>query len=83
MHSHVRSFATLWTVAQQAPQSMGFSGKNTGMGYHALLQEIFLVQGSNLHLLCLLPCRQILYWLSHWASSNVDVDSIKLIGCSE
>ena len=26
-------------------------GKNTGVGYHDLLQEIFLTQGSNLHLL--------------------------------
>ena len=26
-------------------------GKNTGVGYHALLQGIFPIQGSNLHLL--------------------------------
>ena len=32
----------------------------------ALLQGIFPTQGSNLHLLCLLLCRQILYPLSHW-----------------
>ena len=25
-------------------------GKNTGVGYHFFLQEIFLTQGSNLHL---------------------------------
>ena len=30
-----------------------------------LLQGIFLTQGSNSHLLCLLHCRQILYPLSH------------------
>ena len=30
------------------------SGKNTGVGCHALRQGIFLTQGSNLHLLCLL-----------------------------
>ena len=30
------------------------SGKNTGGGCHALLQEIFLTQGSNICLLCLL-----------------------------
>ena len=28
--------------------------KNTGVGCHALLQGIFLTQGSNQHLLCLL-----------------------------
>ena len=31
------------------------SGKNTGMGRHALLQGIFLTQGSNPHLFGLLP----------------------------
>ena len=37
-------------------------GKNTGVGYHALLQGIFPTQGSNPGL----PhCRQILYHLSH------------------
>ena len=29
---------------------------------------IFLTQGSYLHLLCLLYCRQILYLLSNWGS---------------
>ena len=38
--------------------SWDFPGKNTGLGCHFLLQEIFLIQGSNLHLL---RCRQILY----------------------
>ena len=31
-----------------------FVGKNTGVGCHLLLQGIFLIQGSNSHLLCLL-----------------------------
>ena len=39
--SHVRLFATPWTVAGQAPLSMGFSRKNSGMGCHALLQGNF------------------------------------------
>ena len=30
-------------------------GRNTGVGCHALPPGIFLTQGSNLHLLCLLP----------------------------
>ena len=34
--SCVQLFATLWTVACQAPLSMGFSDKNTAMDYHAL-----------------------------------------------
>ena len=37
-------------------------GKNTGVGCHALLQGIFLTQGSNPGLL---HCRWILYCLSH------------------
>ena len=39
-----------------------FPGKNTGVGRHFLLQEIFLTQGLNPGL----PhCRQMLYHLSH------------------
>ena len=37
-------------------------GNNNGMGCHSLLQEVFLTQGSNPHLL---PCREI---LRHWAT---------------
>ena len=38
------------------------TGKNTGVGCHALLQGIFLTQGSNRGF----PhCRQIIYCLSH------------------
>ena len=51
--SHVRLFVTLWAVAHQALLSMGFSGKNAGVGCHALLQEI-PTQGSDLCLLNLL-----------------------------
>ena len=40
-----------WTVALQAPLSMGFSSKNTGVGCHFLLQGIFLTQGLKLCLL--------------------------------
>ena len=32
---------TPWTVARQAPLSMGFLGQNTGMGHRALFQGIF------------------------------------------
>ena len=39
-----------------------FSGNNTEVGCHSLLQRIFLTQGSNPHLL---DRRQILYHLSH------------------
>ena len=42
--SCVRLFASPWTVAYQAPLSMGFSSKSTGVGCHFLLQGIFLTQ---------------------------------------
>ena len=35
--SRVRLLATLWNAAYQAPPSMGFSGKSTGVGCHCLL----------------------------------------------
>ena len=66
--SHV--FETLWIVARRAPLAIGFPGKNTGVGCHFLLQGIFLTQGSNQLLLCLL------YWqvdslpLSHLGRHN-------------
>ena len=37
-----------------------------GVGCHFLHQGIFLTQGSNLLLLCLLHCRRILDHLNHW-----------------
>ena len=48
-----KSFATLWTVVRQAPLPARllcpwhFPGKNTGVGCHCLLQEIFWTQRSN------------------------------------
>ena len=43
----------LWPARLLCPWN--FSGKNTGAGSHFLLQEAFLTQRSNLHLLQLLP----------------------------
>ena len=45
------TLATTWTLACQAPLSLGFSGKNAGMDCHFLLQGIFLTQGLNPSLL--------------------------------
>ena len=38
--SRVWLLATPWTAAHQAPPSMGFSSKNTGVGCHCLLRNI-------------------------------------------
>ena len=51
---HVQLFATLWAVAHQASLSMGFSRQEYWVGFHAFLHGIFLTQGSNPCLLCLL-----------------------------
>ena len=48
---------------QANPCPRDYSGKNTGVDWHFLLQAIFLTQGLNLHLL----------WLLHW-----QVDSLPL-----
>ena len=45
---------TPWTVACQAPRPWDFPAKNTAVGYHFILQGIFLTQGLHPHLLCLL-----------------------------
>ena len=57
------TFVIPWTVAWQAPLSMGFPmDKNTGMDCHSLLQGIFSTQRWNSRLL---HSRQILY---RWAT---------------
>ena len=50
----VRFFATLCTIACQAPLSMRFCRKEYWLGCHVLLQGIFPTQGSNPRLLHLL-----------------------------
>ena len=45
--SQVPVFETPWAVAARLLCPWGFSGKNTAVGCHVLLQEIFLTQGSH------------------------------------
>ena len=59
--SHVWLFVTLWTVACQALCPWDYSGKNTEVGCHALLQGIFSNQGLNAHRLYLL----------HWKAGSL------------
>ena len=59
--SCVQLFITLWTVVRQDLSPWNSLGKNAGVGCHALLQGIFLAQGSNLHLLGLL----------HWQADSL------------
>ena len=59
--SHVWPFVTPWTVAHQAPLSLGFYRHKTRVDCRFLLQGIFLIQRSNPCLLCLL----------HWQEGSV------------
>ena len=59
--SHVWLFGTLWTVALQAPLSMGFSRQELWRGLPFTSSGGFPTQGSNLHLLHLL----------HWQASTL------------
>ena len=52
--SHFQLFVTPWTIAHQAPLSMGFPRQEYWKGCHSLLQGILPTQGSNPHLLHLL-----------------------------
>ena len=69
-------FSMLCSVMSNASQPHGvyslpgssvhgnFSGKNTGVGCHFLLQGIFPIQGSNPRLLCLL----------HWQAESLPTE---------
>ena len=81
--SHVQLFVTLGTIAHQAPLAMGLSSKNTGVGYHAFLQGIFLTPGSNS---CLFSLALIdgffttgATWEAPWMASSVSFWNIHSI----
>ena len=59
--------ATLGIIACQAALSMGFSRQESGVSCNTFIQRIFPTQESNLRLLQLLHCRQILY---QWATGE-------------
>ena len=66
--SCVQLFVTPRTIARSAPLSMGSSRQEYWSGSHALLQGIFMTQGSDPGLLRLLHCRHTLTLLSHRGS---------------
>ena len=59
--SHVQLFATLWTVARQAPLSMGFSRQEYWSGLPWLPPRDLPTQGLNPGLLCLLHWQAVLF----------------------
>ena len=67
--SHVWLSETLWTVASQAPLSMDSPDRNTGVGFHAVLQGIFSQPRDRTcvsYVSCLV--RQVLYHQHHVGS---------------
>ena len=57
-----------------------FPGRNTGVGCHALLQGIFLTQGSNLHLLMTLALAGGFFTASAtWEARNMSTTPLKSI----
>ena len=72
---HVRSLQSCLTLFNPMDCSPSGSsvhgdslGKNTGIGCHDLLQEIFLTQGSDLLLRWLLALQADFLPLSHWGN---------------
>ena len=60
--------ATPQTVAHQAPLSMGFSRQKYWSGLPYPTPVILLIQGPNLHLLCLL----------HWQASSLPLEPLNV-----
>ena len=56
--------ATPWTVAARLLYPWNFSGKNTEVGCHFLLQGTFLIRGSNPHL----------FHFLHWQASSLHLE---------
>ena len=83
--AHTRGACTLsHSVASDSLQPHGlqparllcpwnFPGKNTGVGCHFLLQEIFPIQESNLHLL------HLLHWQAHPSGNQCHLETLIVI----
>ena len=79
LFSPVRFFVIPWTVALQAPLSMGFSRQEYWSGL-LCPQEIFPAQGSNPPLLWFLHCGRILYHSATWESPSFGSTTTLVLG---
>ena len=70
--SVVPDSATPWTVAHQAPLSMGFSRQDYWSGLPCSSPRDL----PHPHLLCILHCRWILHPLSHLGSPSLDIGAL-------
>ena len=69
----------LWTVASQLLCPWDSRSENTGVGCRALLQGIFLTQGLNPQLLCLLDW-QVGFFTTSATSKEMELGTCYLVG---
>ena len=79
--NRIRLFATSWTVALQAPLSMGLSRQEYWNGLPCPPPGVFLTQGSNLHLLRLLHQADSSP-LSHWGQNFINSTPLFVHPCA-
>ena len=77
MFSCVQLFVTLWMARLLCPWD--FPGNNTGVDSHFLIQDIFLTQGSNLHLVRFLHGKVDSIPLSHLGSPRNGVWTVTFL----
>ena len=92
LHKHLPSLTcsvvsdSLWPLVCMFPTKLlcpwNFSGRDTGMSSHFLLQGFLPTHGSNLHLLHCLHCSWILHQLTQQESPHKHLLSIYCI-CSD
>ena len=74
--SHIRSFVTLWTVANQAPLSMGFSRREYRSGLPRPSQGIFPTPGWNISYVSCIG-RWVLYHQRHLGRLSILQSQLK------
>ena len=72
MLCHIQLFVTPWTVAQQAPLSIGFTRQEYWSGLPFPSPGLFLTQGLNPHLL----------WLPHWQAGSLPLSHERSLSVS-
>ena len=75
---HWKDWCWSWNSSTSPPDVKNWliwKDSDAGKDCHFLLQEIFLTQGLNPHILHLLHCRQIIY---HWATGNLPIKSFNI-----
>ena len=73
----VMFFETPWTVARKAPLSMGFLGKNSGVGYRLLLRGASQLRDQT-HVSCI--GRWIFY---HWTTWEAHLSPVKVLNYTD